>query len=350
MSRFKLQYQVAELHLRQVFTISRGSKATVKNVMVQLQSKGITGYGEAAPNTRYGEDAAKVIAYVEALPDNFFDEIATAEELVKKLDRQEHRDNVNPVQSARVAVEMAWLDWWGKAQDKPLLKLWETPTNIGPVTSFTIGLDELDVMQQKVEQATAYPVLKVKLGTDRDRQIINALREVTDKPLRVDANEGWKTLDEAKAAIDFLAEQNIEMVEQPMPADQLKDMVALKAYSPIPLCADESFEGQENLEEIARAFDIINIKLMKTGSIVKARQIISRAGETRLKVMIGCMIESSLANTAGAILSLWADYADLDGHLLIADDPYQGLQLDEKKRIVLRDRPGLGVVRRKASR
>lgn len=340
MPRFKLDYEVVELQLKQVFTIARGSKPSVNNVFIRLTADGITGYGEAAPNTRYDEDAAKVEEFLDSLPNDFFDEINSAEELVKQL----HNDN-NQIASAKAAVEMAWLDWWGKSEQQPLWKLWGAPVNIGPVTSFTIGLDELDVMQQKVQQADAYPILKVKLGTERDREIIKAIREVTAKPLRVDANEGWETLGEAKAAIRFLSDQNIEMVEQPMPTNCFEEMVELKAYSPLPLCADESFEGEENMEVIERAFDIINIKLMKTGSLVKAKKIIERAREVGLQVMIGCMIESSVANTAGALLSLWADYADLDGHLLIADDPFEGLKLNKQKQILVTEAPGLGLKR-----
>lgn len=341
MPHFKLNYTPLELRLKQPFTIARGSKETVNNVFVQLESEGIEGLGEAAPNTRYDEDAGKVVEFLEALPAGFFDEIDSAESLSQKLDRQDNR-----VKSAQSAIEMAWLDWWGKKKGQPLWRLWDAPSNKGPVTSFTIGLDEPDVMQQKVRDAAAYPILKVKLGTDRDREIIEAIREVTDKPLRVDANEGWKTLEEAKAAVRFLAGRNIELVEQPMPAGQFKEMVKLKEYSSIPLCADESFEGEEDVTMIARAFDAVNIKLMKTGSMVKAKQIIEKAKATGLDVMTGCMIESSLANTAGAVLSLRADYADLDGHLLIADDPFEGLRLDDKKHIMLSETAGLGVKKR----
>ncbi|MDZ7690499.1 MAG: dipeptide epimerase [Balneolaceae bacterium] len=344
MSHFKLDYTVKELQLRQVFTIARGSKHSVENVMIRLKSGGISGYGEAGPNKRYNEDAQRVITFLGAIEDHFFDSVSTAEEVVQELAALPgNNPKLNSIKSAQVAVEMAWLDWWGKQQGKPLWKLWKAPSTIGPVTSFTIGLDELPIMQQKVRQAGKYPLLKVKLGTDRDRSIIKAIREVTNKPLRVDANEGWETLEEARAAIDFLADQKIEMVEQPMPASCFEEMVALKEYSPIPLCADESFEGQEDLEYLSRAFDIINIKLMKTGSLIRSKQIIEKAHDVDLRVMIGCMIESSLANTAGALLSLWADYADLDGHLLIKEDPFEGLTLDLQKRVQLNEQPGLGV-------
>lgn len=347
MPHFDLEYRVIELNLKETFTISRGSKDTVRNVLVRLKADEVEGLGEAAPNSRYDEDADKVIRFLDYLPDDFFDHIRSPFQVAIKIDRvaQRYRSEtkVNPVQSARCAIEMAWLDWWAKKQERPLWKLWDHPSNKGPVTSFTIGLDEPDLMQRKVQEAAEYPILKVKLGTDSDRKIIHAIREVTDKPVRVDANEGWKSLDEAKAAIDFLAEQNIELVEQPMPADRFDALSKLKNYSPLPLCADESFTGTEALKHIAEAFDVINIKLMKTGSMVKARRIMDEAGLLGLDVMIGCMIESSLANTAGAILSLRAAYADLDGHLLIDDDPFEGLTLDDEKKVTVPDSPGLGV-------
>jgi L-alanine-DL-glutamate epimerase-like enolase superfamily enzyme len=186
-------------------------------------------------------------------------------------------------------------------------------------------------------------VYKIKLGTDRDREIIQAIREVTSKPLRVDANEGWTNLDQAKREIDFLSNQNVELIEQPMPSAEFGQMKKLKEWSPLPLAADESFIGDENLREIAEAFHIINIKLMKIGSLVKARNVIKEAHELGLKVMIGCMIESSLANAAGGLLALESEYADLDGHVLISNDPYIGFKLNSEKQIVLSDSSGLGV-------
>ena len=341
MSRFDIESFDCELALENPFTIARGTKETVPNVGVRLTSDGITGYGEAGPNSRYDEDAEKVRAFVDQLPDSFFDEVTTPEEASQKI-----QSVSMPVQSAKAAVEMAWLDWWGKSREQPLWKLWEAPYNKTPATSFTIGLDEVEVMQQKVREAAEYPILKVKLGTDRDREIIKAIREITDKPIRVDANEGWEDLDTAKEQIAFLAEQDIELVEQPMPASMHGTMRELKQWSPLPLMADESFKGDENLDATAEAFHGINIKLMKIGSLVKAREVIRKARDRDLQVMVGCMIESSLAISAGALIGTWADYVDLDGFLLIKDDPFEGLRLSDRKEVVLSDRPGLGVSRR----
>lgn len=343
MSVFKLDFKEVRLTLKQPFGISRGTKSEVRNVFVHLRADGTEGFGEAGPNSRYNEDADKVIQFLETVPGDFFNGIDSPEELATGLDELVSKKSAQSMQSAKSAIEMAWLDWHARQKEQPLWKLWGAPSSRGPQTSYTIGLDDIEVMQQKVKDASEYPILKVKLGTNQDKAIIRGIREVTDKPIRVDANEGWKTVEEAQTMIKFLANENIELVEQPLPSSMNEEMPGLRKISPLPLAADESFMGDESLEDIARSFDIINIKLMKIGSMVKTRKVMERAKEMGLEVMIGCMIESSLANTAGAILALEAEYADLDGYLLINDDPAKGLWLDEEKYIHLRDKPGLGV-------
>lgn len=338
MSNFKFDYHPLTLTPDHPFTIARGTKKTVDNVLVALTADGITGYGEAGPNSRYNETATSVTSFLDKLPSNFFADVTSAEILSNKVDQLD-----SELQSAKTAIEMAWVDLWGKSQGQPLWKLWNTSSNKTPSTSFTIGLDDIEVMQQKVVQAKEYPILKVKLGTDRDKEIIKGIREVSDQIIRVDANEGWKDLETAKKQIRFLADQNVEFIEQPMPSSMHDKMIELKKWSPLPLIADESFKGDEHLECTANTFDGINVKLMKIGSLVKARKVIREARDRNLKVMIGCMIESSLGIAAGALLGTAADYVDLDGFLLIGDDPFTGLSLNKKKQIELSDQPGLGV-------
>lgn len=341
MSHFKITWEVIPLKLKEVFTISRGSRSEVGNVFLSISKDGITGYGEAGPNTRYDETPKKVCAYFESLPDGFYDEISKAEEIPQKLEKLD----APPIKSAQTAIEMAYLDWWAKSKNQPLWKLWGASAPISPLTSYTIGLDTPQKMQQKILAAEKYPVFKIKLGTERDHEIIKAVREVTNKPIRVDANEGWKTLDQAKREIEFLSMQNVELIEQPMRSAEFELMRQLKQWSPLPLAADESFKGDENLEEISEAFHIINIKLMKIGSLVKARGVVKEAHQRGLKVMIGCMIESSLANSAGALLALNTDYADLDGHLLISNDPFKGLNVKTTGELILSENPGFGVTK-----
>lgn len=340
MPHFDIRTERLPLTLAQPFTIARGTKETVENVVVCLSADGITGYGEAAPNKRYNEDANAVIKYIEQLPESGLDNIQTPDQLVERIDEIVLKPEIR---SAKAALETAWLDWWGQKQGRPLWQLWDAPSNTTPPTSYTIGLDTLEDMQDKVRAASDYPILKVKLGTDKDRDIIRAIREITDKPIRVDANEGWTSLDEAKEQISFLADQNIEIVEQPMPAAMKEEMQQLKQWSPLPLFSDESFKGDEKLVEIGQAFDGINIKLAKIGSLVEAKRVIEQTHKQNIEVMIGCMIESSLGIAAGALLGTQADYVDLDGNLLIKDDPFEGLSLDKDKKVVLSNEPGLGV-------
>lgn len=339
MSGFKVKWEIIPLKLKEVFTISRGSRSEVPNIFLSITKDGLTGYGEAGPNTRYNETPETVVSNFETLPSGFFDDISSPDEVEPRIENLDPA----PVQSAKTAIEMAWLDWWSKSQGKPLWKLWDEYTPVTPVTSYTIGIDTIEKMQAKIRGAEQYPVYKIKLGTEHDREIIEAIREVTDKPLRVDANEGWTTLEQAQKEIEFLATQNVELIEQPMPASEFKLMKQLKDRSPLPLAADESFIGNEDLQQIAEAFHVINIKLMKMGSIIKARRVLNQAHEIGLQVMVGCMIESSLANAAGALVALKGDYTDLDGHLLINNDPFKGLEIQNSGQLVLSDLPGFGV-------
>ena len=338
MPQFYIHTKITALSLKHAFTISRGTKSVVQNVIITLTADGVSGFGEAAPNKRYNEDAKLVQSYINKIAPGGMMRIDSLEDLLLQM-----KGTGEHTASAEAALEMAWWDWFGKIRDHPLWKLWGAEKPETPVTSFTIGIDEPDIMQQKALEAEKYPVLKVKLGSRNDREIITSLRAVSDKPIRVDANEGWTSTDTAKKMISFLADQNIEFVEQPMPAGCHSEMRALKDYSPIPLIADESFRGSENIDDLKREFHAINIKLMKIGSLKRAQHAISLAHKAGLDVMIGCMIESSIAVSAGALLSLYADIADLDGFLLIQEDPYKGLKLTEQCRVQLSYKPGLGV-------
>ncbi len=347
MSSFKINWKTYGLKLKHVFTIARGSRSIVPNVFLTIEKDGFIGHGEAGPNTRYNETPKLVEEFFEAFNFEALARVESAGDLENIIAEESHKISKktgNPVpESAKTAIEMAWLDWDAKKKLKPLWQLWGAESGVGPLTSYTIGIDTPQIMQEKVREAAKYPLYKIKLGTDRDREIITALRQVTDKPLRVDANEGWKTIDQAKREIEYLEKQGIEMVEQPMHSSMKKELRELKKWSPLPLMADESFTGTEPLDEIAEQFDILNIKLMKIGSLVKARRTIETAHKMGMEVMIGCMIESSLANAAGALLALNCRYSDLDGHVLIGNDPYKGLEILEDGKIALSDGPGFGV-------
>lgn len=338
MPEFSIQAFKYPLHLKEAFTISRGTKKTVENVFIRMSTDGITGFGEAAPNRRYQEDADEVL--------NFVWKIAPEGKL--KADALSDLLNIihnepGTVKSAAAALEMAWWDWFAKVRDRPLWKLWGSETPETPVTSYTIGIDEPDIMQQKAMNADHFPVFKVKLGTGRDREMINSLRKITDKPIRIDANEGWNSLEYARDMIRFLGDKNVELVEQPMPSSNIAEMKELKKWSPLPLFADESFTGVEDISQISECFHGINIKLMKAGSLKKSLLLLKEAQKKGLKVMVGCMIESSLAISAGALLGLMADIVDLDGFLLINNDPFEGIKLTSDCRLRLPESAGLGI-------
>ncbi len=347
MSHFKANWKTLGLQLKNVFTIARGSRSVVPNVFLTIKKDGLIGQGEAGPNTRYNETPELVEEFFGAFPFEGLAEITELNQLEEFINTASAKvgteKGIAIPQSAKTAIEMAWLDWWAKSQNKPLWQLWGATSPVGPLTSFTIGIDTIEVMQRKVKEADQYPLYKIKLGTDHDREIIQALREVTDKPLRVDANEGWRTVEQAKKEIEYLEEQGIEIVEQPMHSSLKKELRELKKWSPLPLMADESFTGVEPLSEIAEQFDIINIKLMKIGSLVKAKRTVEEAHALGLDVMIGCMIESSLAISAGGVIALDCKYADLDGSLLISNDPFSGMKVMEDGRINLGERIGLGI-------
>jgi L-alanine-DL-glutamate epimerase-like enolase superfamily enzyme len=234
------------------------------------------------------------------------------------------------------------MDWVGQKLGVPLYRYFGLDPRDAPVTTFSIGIDTPEVTRQKVREAEAFPVLKIKVGLDSDEQTIAAVRSATDKPLRVDANEGWKSKEVALEKIRWLERQGVEFVEQPMPAAMLEETRWLRERVRIPLIADEAVLGPADIPKLVGAYDGVNIKLDKCGGIQAAWRMIQIAKALGLKTMLGCMISSSVSVTAAAHLSPLVDYADLDGNLLIANDPYVGVRVDRGK-LILPDRPGLGL-------
>lgn len=335
----RLSYRVLDLPLHHAFTISRGTRTVASNVLVELTDLQLTGYGECAPNARYQESAQTVLEGLQRFDPQQVSNPFDLVELHRYLQALYPNEG-----SIRAGIEMAYADYLGKSLRVPLHRLWNAPSTIAPMTSFTIGIDSEQMIREKVREAAPYPTLKVKLGTDHDRDIIRVIREHTDKVLWVDANEGWKELDEAIALTHFMQTQQVQLIEQPMPASMIDELVQLKQASPLPLIADEGCTGSEAMDTVAKAYHGINIKLMKTGGMVPALQLCWNAKQRGMKVMVGCMLESSLANTAAAIVATWADYCDLDGHKLISEDPFEGLKIREDGSIALNDRHGLGVL------
>jgi L-alanine-DL-glutamate epimerase-like enolase superfamily enzyme len=333
----RMTVKIYELKLRQAWGLSRGTWTTRRNAFVRLERDGVAGLGEAAPIARYNETAESAAAFIEkARPvlDRDLGDYAVRFGEAEALGPGEH--------AAKAALDMAILDWFGRKLGVPLWRLLGLGRDKAVTTTYSIGIDEVPVMQQKVRDAADFGVYKIKVGTADDRKIIEGIRAVTDKPLRADANEGWKTREQALEMIDWMAGQGVELVEQPMPADRLEDYAWLKDRVKIPVFADESLILPSDLPRIAPYFHGVNVKLMKCGGLQEAVRLAGMARALGLKLMIGCMIETSLGISAGASVASLFDYADLDGNLLISNDPFRGVRT-VKDRLVLNDRPGLGV-------
>ncbi len=325
-----------DLKLTTPFRISRGVQYTSPNVVVQIKHNEYTGYGEASPAEYYGESPETVLACVALFAGNLGDDPFLLEDIHRRLDKI---IRLNP--AAKAAVDMALYDIMGKALGVPLYKLLGLNPARTPHTSFTIGIDSPAQMAKKALLAQDYPILKIKVGTKHDLEALKAIREVSSAVIRVDANAGW-TPKEAIRAINALAPYNIEFAEQPVPAHDLAGLKLVRDNVPLPIIADESCVTVEDIPRIADCVDGINIKLMKCGGISHALKMIHVARAHNLRIMLGCMIESSLAITAAAHLTPLVDYADLDGNLLIDDDPYSGVTVEQGK-LVLPEGAGLGV-------
>ena len=243
---------------------------------------------------------------------------------------------------ARCALDMAIMDWVAKSLQVPLYKFWGLDKSKTPVTSFSIGIDTPEIVRQKVREAEKYPVLKIKVGRENDAEIMDAVRSVTDKPVRVDANEGWKTKEVALEKIKWLKTMGVEFIEQPMPAEMIDETRWLRDRVDMPIVADEAVKTAADIPKLAEAYDGINIKLMKAGGLQEALRMIHLAKSMDMKIMLGCMIESSIAISAAAHLSPFVDWADLDGNLLLKEDPFKGVLVADGK-LILNDDPGLGI-------
>lgn len=328
-----------DLKLTTPFRISRGVQYTSPNVIVQVNHNEFTGYGEASPSEYYGESAETVLACIALFAGNLGDDPFLIEDMHQRLNKLMR---LHP--SAKAAVDMAIYDIVGKMLGVPVYKLLGLNPAHTPHTSFTIGIDTPAQMAQKALVAKDYPILKIKVGTKHDLDILKAIREVSTAIIRVDANAGW-TPKEAIKMINAMAPYTIEFVEQPVVAHDLAGMKLIRDNVPMPIIADESCVTVDDIPRVAGCVDGINIKLMKCGGISHALKMIHVARAHNLRIMLGCMIESSLAITAAAHLAPLVDYVDLDGHLLIDDDPYEGVQIEHGK-LRLPDRPGLGVKER----
>ncbi|MCC6292582.1 MAG: dipeptide epimerase [Bryobacterales bacterium] len=328
------------LTLRHTWTTTMSSSTHRDTILFRFTHAGIEGHGEGAPIVRYHESAGSGCAALNAKLDSGFFRRFPPEQFDKTL--REVNRLIPGEWAAKAAVAAAVLDWNGKRLGVPVYRLFGLDPSEGPVTTFSIGIDTPEMTRQKVREAAAYPELKIKVGLDSDEATIAAVRAETSKPLRVDANEGWKTKEQAVEKINWLERQGVVSIEQPLPAARLDEMNWIRRRVHIPVIADEACLHAADIPKLAPHFDGVNIKLDKCGGILEAYRMIQTARSLGLKVMVGCMVSSSLAITAAAHLSPLLDFADLDGNLLLSHDPFRGVRV-ERGRLRLPSGPGLGV-------
>jgi len=338
----RISHEVMPLRTRYPFVIARGGYAAHENVVVTIvDDDGIEGWGEAAPNRYYGES----VATVEAALEQFAPVLGSADSWsLEAIDASLERV-LRGNSSAKSAISAALYDITGKRLGAPVHRLLGLDAADSGESSYTIGIADNDGLRQRVADAADYPILKIKLGTDRDMEIVRVVRDAAGgKKLRVDANAAW-TPAQAVNMIDFLADNDVELVEQPVAQNDIEGMRFVRSRSKLPIFADESCIVATDVPRLAGAVDGINLKLSKCGSIREAIRIIHTARALEMSVMAGCMIESSLGISAVAQLAPLLDHADFDGAALLAEDPFDGATI-ERGQIHLRDRPGLGVERR----
>ena len=335
----KLRFYPYTLELKHTFTLATSSRTTTPVMMLEVEKDGIVGYGEASMPPYLGESHETAKAFLSRVDLTRYHSPFTLEDILKDIDAVAPGNH-----AAKAAVDIALHDWLGKKMGYPWYQIWGLDPAKTPVTTFTIGIDTKEVVRTKVKEAEPYKVLKVKLGRENDKEMIETIREVTDKPIRVDVNQGWKDREHALRMIEWLAGKGVEVVEQPMPIPQVDDTVWLKQRSPLPIVGDESVVRLPDVRKAYGVFDGINVKLMKCTGMREAYKMITLAKALDMKVMMGCMTETSCAISAAAQLSPLVDWADLDGALLIKNDLFSGATIVDGK-VTLTQKPGIGVTK-----
>ena len=339
----KLSFMPYDAQMRHVFTISNSSRTSTPIVLTEITYDGVTGYGEAAMPPYLGETQASVIEFLKKVDLSRFSSPFLIEDIMAYVDGITTNNT-----AAKAAVDIALHDLVGKLIGQPWWKIWGFDPSTCPNTSYTVGLDTEEVVKEKTREASPYKVIKVKLGRDEatDKMMINTIRSVTDTVICVDANQGWKDKHYALDMINWLNERNVNMIEQPMPKLLLDETAWVTERSPLPVIADEACQRLSDIQKLKGAYSGINIKLMKCTGLREAREMVSLAQALNMKLMIGCMTETSCAISAAAQLAPKMEWADLDGNLLISNDCFKGMQIVDGK-ITLEDLPGIGVEKRK---
>lgn len=337
--KLSLSFTPYTLQLRHAFTLSTSSRTTTPVMLTEVEFDGVKGYGEASMPPYLGESHESVATFLSRV------NLSQFSDPFLLVDILEYVENVMPGNpAAKASVDIALHDLIGKLVGEPFFKLFGLNPAKAPLTSFTIGMDTPEVIRQKVLEAEPYKVLKVKLGRDNDREMIEVIRSMTDKPLCADVNQGWKDRNLALEMAWWLKEKGVLFLEQPLPKEMKDDNAWLTEKSPIPIIGDEAIRNISDLMDNKGVYSGINIKLMKCGGMNAAMKLVNVARAFGMKVMIGCMTETSCAISAAAQLSPLVDWCDLDGNLLISNDPFSGLSVVDGK-VALPDRPGLGITK-----
>ena len=337
--KMEFSFEPYDAQLRHVFTIANFSRSTTPLVLTKITYDGVTGYGEAAMPPYLGENQDSVLAFLKRVDLGQFGSPFQIEDILNYVDNI----SINNT-AAKAAVDIALHDLVGKLMGQPWWKIWGFNPTTTPDTSFTIGLDTEEVVREKTKEASPYNVIKVKLGMDEatDKMMITTIRTVTNTPIAVDANQGWKDKHYALEMIHWLKERGVNMIEQPMPKLWLDESAWVTERSPLPVIADESCQRLTDVPKLKGTFTGINIKLMKCTGMREAREMVSLANALRMKLMIGCMTETSCAISAAAQLAPKMEWADLDGNLLISNDRFDGMKIVDGK-ITLNNLPGIGI-------
>src|SRR5690606_37575386 len=306
-------------------------------VLTELEYEGIIGYGEASMPPYLGESQESVISFLNKIDLSHFDSPFQTEEILHYVDNIQEKNT-----AAKAAVDIALHDLLGKLMGQPFYKIWGLTPELIPPTSYTIGIDTEEIVRKKTAEAGQFKILKVKLGLETDKMIIDTIRSVTDVPLCADINQGWKNKEEALEMTHWLAERDVVFLEQPMPKEQIDDMAWLTERSPIPTIADEGCQRYNDIVKLQGVYTGINIKLMKCTGMREAKKMAELARALDMKVMLGCMTETSCAISAAAQLAPLVDWADLDGALLIGNDIFDGMQV-ENGLCRLSEEPGIGI-------
>jgi L-alanine-DL-glutamate epimerase-like enolase superfamily enzyme len=335
---FKIRYRPYTLNLKYIFRISRGQRSETPLLLTAIDFEGVTGYGEASMPPLYGESQESAINFIQKVDLSGFNDPYDIDSMMEYVDGIEAGNT-----AAKASIDIALHDIAGKVASKPVYKLFDLPGVESLATSRTIGIDKPDIIKERTREAKDFQILKIKMGSVNDRQVMEAVKSVSDVPLYVDANQGWNEKSLALDNIHWLKEHGVVFVEQPMPIDMKDDMAWLKDKSPLPIVGDESIQRLTDVQDADNFYHGINIKLVKSTGLNEGLKMAKLANEKGLKVMLGCMSETSCLISAAFHLASLADWIDLDGNLGVTNNPYQGIETVNGS-LINNDVPGIGLI------